>query len=745
MEPINVKDVGFGAIGDGALHPLSGRYATLADAQAVFPFVTDLSQEIDWAAIQAAIWRAGTPKDPRGSTVLVPSGNYRCSDDLHISRQIKLTGMGRGATQLTFAPGAGVVVDDFRTSPDGGHGSYSTIADLDIAGERISDIQQWEPGRPYAKDALVWDRNDNRFHYRCLKAGVSRPTAPPWTAGAPYNAGDVVRADGPIYFQCIKAGGTRRSGLVEPVWALPVDETTWDGTGAETHESPDFLHWRRLLALKPGMNPGTWTGGVIYNQGDVVEATFDFKRRLFFRSQMTVNAGPSEPAWEADAPGEITIEPTAAGNLYWERGVLVSRFPFIEFPPWKKNTKYELGALVRSDPFDPTVPVLFECTGAGTSGPGPNEPAWNPLVGGTTPDLGVTWTCRADPSVFKDGDAWWCCRASPGIWLRTQAYVQNVSVSGFTNAGILIQSQDLFEGLRTPTNVNHWQLYNAAIHACGLGVAVLGTDCQGGTAVGLEIASNGYDLSGQILPRGNGGTGVYDRGNGPNNWIGCLTESNTGRVFVAATSNAASTVLGCYIEGGQQPSYLGDAGIKINSQAEDAPNSRGWIVDSVARVGPFVVPNPADNGIKLWVGYRSDDPTVLYVWRKDGKENWFVRWDETRQIWRTGSLSDGLPPASYLTDRTHPRGAFLQGLPSVLLGDPALNPAPIQVGAFSGEPPWEGQPGDIVFNSAQDLSDPLYQPYAGWICVLVPRPPPQDPVRRWRRFGKIELEPGDLP
>ncbi len=44
----------FGAIGDGIAHPLSERYATLAAAQAVYPFVTSLTQTIDWAACQAA-------------------------------------------------------------------------------------------------------------------------------------------------------------------------------------------------------------------------------------------------------------------------------------------------------------------------------------------------------------------------------------------------------------------------------------------------------------------------------------------------------------------------------------------------------------------------------------------------------------------------------------------------------------------------------------------------------------------
>lgn len=45
----------FGAIGDGSSHPLSERYATLALAQADYPFAAALADEIDWCAIQAAI------------------------------------------------------------------------------------------------------------------------------------------------------------------------------------------------------------------------------------------------------------------------------------------------------------------------------------------------------------------------------------------------------------------------------------------------------------------------------------------------------------------------------------------------------------------------------------------------------------------------------------------------------------------------------------------------------------------
>ncbi|VGC96416.1 Uncharacterised protein [Klebsiella pneumoniae] len=45
----------FGAIADGVLRPLSQFYSTLSAAQAVYPFVTSLTQSIDYAAIQKCV------------------------------------------------------------------------------------------------------------------------------------------------------------------------------------------------------------------------------------------------------------------------------------------------------------------------------------------------------------------------------------------------------------------------------------------------------------------------------------------------------------------------------------------------------------------------------------------------------------------------------------------------------------------------------------------------------------------
>ncbi len=55
-DEINVRSTG--AICDGSSHPIGTQYATLGEAQHDFPFITSLSQEMDYAGIQLATYRA---------------------------------------------------------------------------------------------------------------------------------------------------------------------------------------------------------------------------------------------------------------------------------------------------------------------------------------------------------------------------------------------------------------------------------------------------------------------------------------------------------------------------------------------------------------------------------------------------------------------------------------------------------------------------------------------------------------
>jgi hypothetical protein len=77
----------FGAIGDGSSHLLSGEYATLHDAQQIYPFVNSLDHELDWAALQAAL--------NSGRDVLIPEGRYIISEAAEVQhRSLKIYGEG---------------------------------------------------------------------------------------------------------------------------------------------------------------------------------------------------------------------------------------------------------------------------------------------------------------------------------------------------------------------------------------------------------------------------------------------------------------------------------------------------------------------------------------------------------------------------------------------------------------------------------------------------------------------------
>ncbi len=87
-DTLSVKD--FGAIGDGKLHPLSERYAALAEAKSVYPFVTDLSQSIDYAGIQAAINAAKNGN----MSVYIPAGGYVINSTLIADYALSMHGTG---------------------------------------------------------------------------------------------------------------------------------------------------------------------------------------------------------------------------------------------------------------------------------------------------------------------------------------------------------------------------------------------------------------------------------------------------------------------------------------------------------------------------------------------------------------------------------------------------------------------------------------------------------------------------
>lgn len=99
----------FGAIGDGTSHPLSEKFSTIAAAQAVYPFVTALTQTIDWAAIQSVI-NSGKPLLLKSAYV---AGNKFTSSN----RNISIIGEGLKKSKIIFSTTDGGF--DFTFTPQG--------------------------------------------------------------------------------------------------------------------------------------------------------------------------------------------------------------------------------------------------------------------------------------------------------------------------------------------------------------------------------------------------------------------------------------------------------------------------------------------------------------------------------------------------------------------------------------------------------------------------------------------------
>jgi hypothetical protein len=84
----------FGAVGDGGSRPLSTRYATLADAQRVYPSARSLSDELDGAAIQNAT-------DSGRAGVFYPAGTYLHSRPIVVRDHQRHLGAGAAGSTPT--------------------------------------------------------------------------------------------------------------------------------------------------------------------------------------------------------------------------------------------------------------------------------------------------------------------------------------------------------------------------------------------------------------------------------------------------------------------------------------------------------------------------------------------------------------------------------------------------------------------------------------------------------------------
>ena len=156
----------YGAVCDGGSHPLSGYYGTLAAAQAVYPFITSLTQQLDYAAAKAAANAAFGPDGNEHGTntslnipLVFPAGTcYFGSDELLIRNAdgIRIEGAGKTATVLQ---GSGIVL--------GFDGLwYSQLSNFEVKTSSSSatvalDIDGNVPGHPYGTRSVQGNQLQN--------------------------------------------------------------------------------------------------------------------------------------------------------------------------------------------------------------------------------------------------------------------------------------------------------------------------------------------------------------------------------------------------------------------------------------------------------------------------------------------------------------------------------------------------------------------------------------------------------
>lgn len=166
-----------GAIGDGSTHPLSDHYGTLAAAQLVYPHATALTDETDWAAIQAGVELL--------SAVHIPAGSYLLNQPVTVTnRAISIYGDGCGASKLIWSTGNGIIVRQHTVAAptvDINTSDYFTtrIAHLDV--ETTAQESGIGIDIAYSPDVVIYGRNEHlvRIEYVDLKGVNTRSQG--WT------------------------------------------------------------------------------------------------------------------------------------------------------------------------------------------------------------------------------------------------------------------------------------------------------------------------------------------------------------------------------------------------------------------------------------------------------------------------------------------------------------------------------------------------------------------------------------
>lgn len=140
QKKVTLKD--YGAVGDGTSHPLSQFFATLAEAQAIYPFVTSLSQEIDWAAAQLSLNTNGI--------AYASEGTYFITEEVDVPDNAYIYGDGQGLSTLLFHKDSNPASSEFMLAMRSR--SNVLIEKLTIKSnaydDGLFDVGTYDPGPP---------------------------------------------------------------------------------------------------------------------------------------------------------------------------------------------------------------------------------------------------------------------------------------------------------------------------------------------------------------------------------------------------------------------------------------------------------------------------------------------------------------------------------------------------------------------------------------------------------------------
>lgn len=164
----------FGGIGDGNSHPLSEFYANLAAAQAVYPFATSLTQEIDHCAIQLGLRVSHNNHAGEHPVIFLPRGRYLVAS-LQGYTHAGIEGEGEGVSHSIVAINHGYIAEimqlagtvgdvikfDANSDITGTRPDDGSIADVSI--RKISFRGQWTLGSEEAANNVIGCTDGVRF------------------------------------------------------------------------------------------------------------------------------------------------------------------------------------------------------------------------------------------------------------------------------------------------------------------------------------------------------------------------------------------------------------------------------------------------------------------------------------------------------------------------------------------------------------------------------------------------------